>query len=269
MKNIKFFLTSLFSLLFSQFKAAEEEVDEKDLAKSLSDSLSEMEDLLKSSEGESTEDLLKTKEGRDILKAKLKEADDDEDDEDDDEEAMKGSKYGKKMKKSMDDFTGEYGDVVDANEVLKSFVSVVEENAKATAALFKSVEAISTKMGESEKLMKSMALVTSNEAELIKSMNETFEKIGSKSTGIKGAITVTEDESLFKSLQTNDEEKKVTPADAFSIMNDDLQKAQEDGNFDLIKSCQGAITRYEMSGFNPSTLPKTVIKKLSEKQGDK
>jgi hypothetical protein len=257
-------LISIFSLLFLNFKGAEGDEGEgddgasEDLQKALDDNLSELETLLESDSEDSISELMKSKEGRKKMKEMMKEADDDDDDEDEDEEKMKGKgskcKGYSDMKKSIGDIDEQFEGIIDGNEILKSFITILDKNVEAVNSLHKSLSNLESKQVKTDKLVKSLGNVTTNSAQLIKSFSESVEKIGSSTKKPKGV----EGEGLLKSIQDKGDGAGETKIPV-SVQRDILMKSFEDGKIGFDE-----ISIWENSRYNPEALSDKALNIIRE-----
>jgi hypothetical protein len=260
MKLLKLNLLSLFILILVPIFGAEgeeaqtDEGDDQDLEKSLDEQL----DLLqksKSNEDEDVKEMMKNPEKRKKAMKYMKEYEDEGDDEGDDDEdkdKMKGKKKKDKMKKSidLDDAIEEHEDVIDANPILKSFVSVLEKLGNSFDILKSEVQDLKEVSEKNEVISKSMKDAIVTEGEMIKSLKSEIENVSAAPKKVKGVFNA--NTLLKKSFET--EEENQTPT-----LNNGVVKAF------LIKSAQekkvtfNEFAKWEQGGYNYNALsPQTL-----------
>lgn len=252
MKQIQSLLIAIASALLLPIRGSE---DKGDLATDLMKSLDELEAQLEKSEKkeskkeddkeDSDEDEKDEEDDKKSEKEDEDESEDDEDESDDHEDKEtpaeekaeeKAEKKGKKkdLKKSIDDAVSAHAELVDANEVLKSFVSVLSKTQEA-------IERLEAKFAVQEEMTKSLASVVSKSTRLLKSTKEEVAQIGSAPVETKG-----KKEALAKSEEAK---PKVTHA----VVRDLMIKSFQDG-----KIRGEELSRWEISGYKFEYLPESV-----------
>jgi hypothetical protein len=274
MKKLFSIFLFILSFLLVPFKGAEEAgneeedngAEDKDLQKSMDETLKNMSNLLKSSEPETNiAEMLKTAEGKKKLKAMLNEAED----EDDEEDSEKMCKKNSKMKKSLDDAIEENDQVIDGIPVIGSFAKVLGEVVNSVGMIKSSIADLSTKVEGNLEFQKSLAEVVTAQSQLIKSTDEAVSKMGRLPGSLKGQLGDSKGEEIIaKSFGEGDEDKS---EDIFksgevpmAVQKELLLKGFQDGELNSTE-----VSRWESNRYNPEFLTASMKNYITKNMGGK
>jgi len=224
-----------------------DDVQDVDLQKSLDENLEAMNTLLKAKNKkeyseEEIKEMMKNKKAKEYMKKELKNEDDNEDEDDD-------------VNKS---FSDDGAEVFEADEFLKSIEKKLNSLIKSVKEISETVEDLQKSFNENQDLQKSFGGVLSSQSELIKSINEEVEKIGSAPTPVKGVVNKSD---LFKSaLGDNFEEESKLLKSSVGKVKQVLLKSFQDGEINGT-----SISRWEQSGYDLSVFSKEEIEKIESK----
>lgn len=258
------------SILFANLSFAGDDGDE--VMKSFDLQMDELELLLKSKD--SDEDDQPSFFDKEKMKVDEDEDDSDEDeeedeeDEDEKEEKSKGKKKSEKMcgkmKKSMGSFIEDYDEVLDGNEILKSFTSTMETMIDVVSNLTSRLDSVENKIDKSNQIVKSVGSVVSKSGLLIKSSKEAIEKYGNAPVMLKGMVGG-QSIPLSKSFQpeSNSGSKNITVAQAEDFLMKSKKEATDAGDIMKADQISRAISKWEMANHAFDALPKFAQDKLT------
>jgi len=244
MKKVHLMLIAFVSLFARAIRGSEEKVS---LVQRLGNSVQGLVDLLKSKEpkeDEGSEDD-KKEDSEEEKKKKAEKAKKDAEfakgkDKDSEKSKEKSEKEeGKEddeVTKSFESAVAEHSEIIDANEILKSFVNVLGKQSAVIARLEK-------KLDSQEVMMKSIASTIVDSSLVLKSSHEVVEAMSKMPIDPKGKIQA----DIQKSLKGK----------TIAQVRDIVMKSFQAGEIDA-----SAVGRWEMNGYNPEVLPEAVRTKV-------
>jgi hypothetical protein len=222
--------------------------DKAELQKAFDESLNEISDLLKSND--SVDELLEKASKDPAYKEKIKKAMSkmDKEEGDEEEEEEEEEKVKKSIDETLDNVSEEFYDVIDAVPVLKSLTKIVKNMAGEILELKKSID-------DNAVITKSLAKIATNEALMLKSINDEIEKIGDQPLPVKGQIS--REQILNKSFGAEQPEKPTYNRD---LVKNILLKSVELGEIESKE-----IGRWELGGYRMETLSPIALGILKSK----